>query len=188
MCKGTKGQKASRDSQKPSPITPYTPLPSTKKVLSVIRGLVSNQRADQPKKSLKECPPKALCPCSCLSKERGLWLKRLFLLIPFAIKNLLNGEGGFGGGQPCGLAAAPQNTSDPHAETLCIELVLVAIYPMERHIYESQGGFGFRFGGVGGQEVGGKVRGAGRSGRGYLFHLVGLEEAEELLVGPGVAS
>jgi hypothetical protein len=27
-------------------------------------------------------------------------------LIPFAIKNLLNGERGFGGGQPCGLAAA----------------------------------------------------------------------------------
>jgi hypothetical protein len=39
-----------------------------------------------------------------------------------------------------------------------------------------------------GQEVGGKVRGAVRSGRGYLFQLVGLEEAEELLVGPGVAS
>jgi hypothetical protein len=27
-------------------------------------------------------------------------------LIPFAIKNLLNGERCFGGGQPCGLAAA----------------------------------------------------------------------------------
>jgi hypothetical protein len=28
-----------------------------------------------------------------------------------------------GGGQPAGLAAAPQNTTDPHSETLCIELV-----------------------------------------------------------------
>jgi hypothetical protein len=27
-------------------------------------------------------------------------------LVPFAIKNLLNEEGCFGGGQPCGLAAA----------------------------------------------------------------------------------
>jgi hypothetical protein len=33
-------------------------------------------------------------------------------------------EGGFGGGQPCGLAAAPQNTTDSHSETLCIESVL----------------------------------------------------------------
>jgi hypothetical protein len=28
-------------------------------------------------------------------------------VIPFGLKNLLNGERGFGGGQPCGLAAAP---------------------------------------------------------------------------------
>jgi len=41
-------------------------------------------------------------------------------------------EGGFGGGQPCGLGgappgggpAAPQNTTDSHSETLCIESVL----------------------------------------------------------------
>jgi hypothetical protein len=31
---------------------------------------------------------------------------RGLFLIPFVIKNLLNGERGFGGGQPCGLAAA----------------------------------------------------------------------------------
>jgi len=29
-----------------------------------------------------------------------------------------------GGGQPCGLAAAPQNTTGSHSETFCIELVL----------------------------------------------------------------
>jgi len=28
-----------------------------------------------------------------------------------------------GGGQSCGLAAAPQNTTNSHSETLCIELV-----------------------------------------------------------------
>jgi hypothetical protein len=33
-------------------------------------------------------------------------------------------ERGFGGGQPCGLAAAPQNSTDSQSETLCIELVL----------------------------------------------------------------
>ena len=29
-----------------------------------------------------------------------------------------------GGGQPAGLAAAPQNTTDPHSETPFIEVVL----------------------------------------------------------------
>jgi hypothetical protein len=37
--------------------------------------------------------------------ERGSCAKRL-PVIPFAIKNLLNEERCFGGGQPCGLAAA----------------------------------------------------------------------------------
>jgi len=32
-------------------------------------------------------------------------------------------ERGFSGGQPAGLAAAPQNTTDSHSETLCIKLV-----------------------------------------------------------------
>jgi hypothetical protein len=49
------------------------------------------------------------------------------VLILFAIKNLLNGERGFGGGQPAGLAAASQNTTDLRSETLCIELVLVKV-------------------------------------------------------------
>jgi hypothetical protein len=34
----------------------------------------------------------------------------VYQLIPFGIKNLLNGERGFGGGQPAGLAAAPPRT------------------------------------------------------------------------------
>jgi hypothetical protein len=41
-------------------------------------------------------------------------------IIPFAIKSLLNGERGFGGGQPCGLAAAPQNITNSQSETLGI--------------------------------------------------------------------
>ena len=49
------------------------------------------------------------------------------VLILFAIKNLLNGERGFGGGQPWGRAAASQNTTDSHSETLCIELLLVSV-------------------------------------------------------------
>jgi hypothetical protein len=57
--------------------------------------------------------------------------------IPFAIENLLNEERGFGGDQPAGLAAAsiwaaapprrggaPQNTTDPHSETLCIKVLI----------------------------------------------------------------
>jgi hypothetical protein len=34
------------------------------------------------------------------------YIQKPFARILFAIKNLLNGERGFGGGQPCGLAAA----------------------------------------------------------------------------------
>ena len=45
-----------------------------------------------------------------------------------------------GGGQPAGLAAAPQNTTDSHSETLCTELFAdLSILP--RRVYESQGGF-----------------------------------------------
>jgi hypothetical protein len=45
------------------------------------------------------------------------------LLIPFAIKNLLNEERGFGGGQPCGLAAAlnvPLPIQKPFAKNLVV--------------------------------------------------------------------
>jgi hypothetical protein len=66
---------------------------------------------------------------------------------------------------------------------------------MERHIYGNfhkvKGAFRFGFGVVGGEVLdigGGRVREAGVHWEGgYLFQLVGLEEAEELLVGPGVA-
>jgi hypothetical protein len=34
-----------------------------------------------------------------------------------------NGERCFGGGQPYGLAAAPQHTTASHSDTLCINLV-----------------------------------------------------------------
>jgi hypothetical protein len=42
-------------------------------------------------------------------------------------------ERGFGGGQPCGLAAALQNITDLHSEALRIELVL----PHSQKAYEN---------------------------------------------------
>jgi hypothetical protein len=59
-------------------------------------------------------------------------------------------ERGFGGGQPCGLAAAsargrrplkagggPKNTTDSHPETLCTELVLASVCPTLPSLYFS---------------------------------------------------